>query len=325
MEKSFIRTQHGISRQLHAAYFSGGSPQKWWVHFNDWRSTSNFCIFLVNLRQYTFTEVWIASGRLTQEISNIIFFIVAFIYLNLNDRSTSAFICATIASVTAVLYPILIWILPVKNCMYLIPSCSPHLADWFDCLLAFEEIRSAVIFLATGYFVSPVLCTLTETISTDTIYAMSTLMMLAHLIFYDYGPQAAIVSQPLSLNAAIFAAVCLASRLNNIYVAFALLTLAVDLFVIGSYLRRWIHDRQWENKKSHPNPGGDCGPSSYKSKPSASKHPEMITSLVMGSSSLVALFKAPVLRVYPILLVLLYIFVNLICPYLFYSWQQYKE
>jgi phosphatidylinositol glycan class C protein len=39
--------------------------------------------------------------------------------------------------------------------------------------------------------VSPVVFTLTKTISTDTIYAMSILMMLTHLIFYDYGAETA--------------------------------------------------------------------------------------------------------------------------------------
>lgn len=48
-------------------------------------------------------------------------------------------------------------------------------------------------------------------VSTDTIYAMAVFMLLGHLIFFDYGANAAIVSSTLSLNMAIFASVYLAS------------------------------------------------------------------------------------------------------------------
>lgn len=100
-----------------------------------------------------------------------------------------------------------------------------------------EEFKSATIFLISGFAVSPVLKTLTETISTDTIYSMVTIMMLVHLLFYDYGTKAAIVSSPISLNAAIFGAVCLASRLSSIYHVFALMVLASDMFVMFTVLR----------------------------------------------------------------------------------------
>jgi hypothetical protein len=57
--------------------------------------------------------------------------------------------------------------------------------------LVIENIKTLCIFLLFGSMVSPVVFTLTKTISTDTIYAMSTLMMLTHLIFYDYGAETA--------------------------------------------------------------------------------------------------------------------------------------
>lgn len=87
---------------------------------------------------------------------------------------------------------------------------------------------------------SPILKTLTETISTDTICSMVLLMMSVHLIFYDYGVQCAIVSPPISLNAAIFGTVCLASRLSSTYQAFTLLIWAVDVFVVFTLIRNKI-------------------------------------------------------------------------------------
>jgi len=58
-------------------------------------------------------------------------------------------------------------------------------------ILVQENFKTLSIFLSFGSLVSPVVFTLTKTISTDTIYAMSTLMMLTHLIFYDYGAETA--------------------------------------------------------------------------------------------------------------------------------------
>lgn len=79
------------------------------------------------------------------------------------------------------------------------------------------DLKSTLVFITFTYGFSPVLKTLTESVSTDTIYAMSVFMLLGHLIFFDYGANAAIVSSTLSLNMAIFASVCLASRLPGHY------------------------------------------------------------------------------------------------------------
>jgi len=97
--------------------------------------------------------------------------------------------------------------------------------------------------LVSGFAVSPVLKTLTETISTDTIWLMVILMMAMHLVFYDYGVQCAIVSTPISLNAGIFGAVCLASRLKTTLQAFTLLIWASDVFVLFTGLRNKFRDK----------------------------------------------------------------------------------
>lgn len=51
------------------------------------------------------------------------------------------------------------------------------------------------------------------------------------------------VSQSLSLNAAIFASVCLASRLPTMWHAFATVTLAVEIFALWPVLRRQLKVR----------------------------------------------------------------------------------
>ncbi|XP_076756727.1 phosphatidylinositol glycan anchor biosynthesis class C [Xylocopa sonorina] len=95
-----------------------------------------------------------------------------------------------------------------------------------------KHIRTVLIFLTFGYILSPVLKTLTETISTDTIYAMAILMFLVHLIFSKYGSLQISLSDSLSITSSIFGSLMLASRLKSPLHAFSLLTVSVQCFVL---------------------------------------------------------------------------------------------
>lgn len=101
-------------------------------------------------------------------------------------------------------------------------GCEPrtHLAD----------LQSATIFLSFTFGFSPVLKTLTESVSTDTVYAMSAMMLLAHLASFPYTQPSPPGS--LSLNAALFASVCLASRLPGALHTFAMLSCAILVFAL---------------------------------------------------------------------------------------------
>lgn len=100
------------------------------------------------------------------------------------------------------------------------------------------DLKSSLVLMAFTYGFSPVLKTLTESISTDTIYAMSVLMLIGHLVFFDYGANAAVVSNTLSINMAIFASVCLASRLPRSLHAFTMVTFAIQIFALWPSLQR---------------------------------------------------------------------------------------
>ena len=93
-------------------------------------------------------------------------------------------------------------------------------------------LKNLILFIAVGYGCTPILKTLTDTISTDTIYAMSVALMLVHIVFHQYGMEGGCVSPYVSLNAAFCGAICLASRLQETKHAFALLTLAVQAFAL---------------------------------------------------------------------------------------------
>lgn len=93
-------------------------------------------------------------------------------------------------------------------------------------------VRAGVMFVTMGYAVSPVLYRLTDSISTDTIHSMAGCGLCLHLLSHDYGITSPVVSPSLSLNAAVFSAVCLASRFSTHNSAFSLLCLAATSFLL---------------------------------------------------------------------------------------------
>jgi len=94
-----------------------------------------------------------------------------------------------------------------------------------------KGFSTSLLFSIIGFALSPVLSKLTDSISTDTIHSMAAAGLVLHLFTRNYGILAPLVSSSTSLNAAVFSAVCLASRFDHHLAAFALLSLAVLLFL----------------------------------------------------------------------------------------------
>ncbi|XP_034958005.1 phosphatidylinositol N-acetylglucosaminyltransferase subunit C [Zootoca vivipara] len=159
------------------------------------------------------------------------------------------------------------------------------------------DLKNTVVFVAFTYGFSPVLKTLTETISTDTIYAMSFLMLLGHLIFYDYGANAAIVSSTLSLNMAIFASVCLASRLPRSLHAFVMVTFAIQIFALWPMLQKKLKAQT---------------PRCY-----------VVATLLFALSALVGLLT--ISSVGMVLFALLLVSISCLCPYCLIKLQLFKD
>ena len=101
-----------------------------------------------------------------------------------------------------------------------------HISSSYGLVQSFKRV---LIFGCFGLGLSPILHRLTDTISTDTIYTTSALMLLVHLVTHDYSQGSA---SALSLNAGLFAAVCLASRLSNSFDGFVLLSFSVQVFAL---------------------------------------------------------------------------------------------
>lgn len=90
-----------------------------------------------------------------------------------------------------------------------------------------QAAKSGVIFVLALLGLTPVLKTLTEAISTDTIVLWLVALTALNLCFHGYGEERLRPPHPLALNAAVSGAVMLASRLQTVSQAFGLLGAAV--------------------------------------------------------------------------------------------------
>nr|XP_029542882.1 phosphatidylinositol N-acetylglucosaminyltransferase subunit C [Oncorhynchus nerka] len=149
------------------------------------------------LRQYRYWAVVQEAGLVAQQISCVAFFLTLWLYMEQSLLSPSTLLwtgllCALLG------YGLYQALAPRGD------SDNHHRTRWSD-------LQSASIFLSFTFGFSPVLRTLTESVCTDTVYAMTALMLLAHLVAFPYAQPSPPGS--LSLNAALFASVCLASRL----------------------------------------------------------------------------------------------------------------
>ncbi|XP_019536731.2 phosphatidylinositol N-acetylglucosaminyltransferase subunit C [Aedes albopictus] len=169
-----------------------------------------------NLQTYTFYESFLGASRLSQQISIVTTFLIVFHYLYTDAVSPQNILLKALAG-TIVGYLI---------------YAGRHLRLSH----VVEDSKTALAVLVFGYIFSPLLHTLSDSISTDTIFSMTFFVLVLHLIFFDYGVSAAIVSKAISLNAAIFGAICLASRLSSSFHAFVLLEVAAAYFALGPIL-----------------------------------------------------------------------------------------
>ncbi|KAL3089397.1 hypothetical protein niasHT_030264 [Heterodera trifolii] len=161
-----------------------------------------------------------------------------------------------------------------------------------------EYCRTFVTILAFGYAFTPVIRTLTTSISTDTIYACAILLLFASLFVHDYGINVPVVSLPLSANLCLAASVFLISRLQSDLVAFLLLALSLCLFGFWPRLRNAFFAR-WP----------------------------LLSPLCFVPFSVLSLFTLSLLvgLQFAFMFLLLHLFVVLFCPCLFIRMQSLKS
>lgn len=172
----------------------------------------------------TWIEAISLGANITIQLSIIVLFVVIFIWLN-NEWTTPNVIVISGGIFTVFGY----FVYNMK-----VPDRPIQLT---------KDLWTVLLFLTFGYLLSPILKTLTETVSTDTIYAMTILMFLIHLIFSEYGSSQISLSDSLSITSSIFGSLMLASRLASPLHAFSLLTVSVQCFVLLPYLLSQLHNK----------------------------------------------------------------------------------
>lgn len=101
-------------------------------------------------------------------------------------------------------------------------------------LFVFETIQNAFLFGVCLRILAPILKSLTLSFSSNTIHALSITLSCIHLSFFNYGnhPDFELITGSLSLNAALFLAIILASRLADTETVVVFLMLAVMFFCL---------------------------------------------------------------------------------------------
>lgn len=168
----------------------------------------------VNIQKVTLSQAVVGSFRVVLRLCLCVLYAILFVYMY-NEWIHTYTVIYTSVLTSSVCYIFYVF---------------------FEESAVLRHFKTVLVYLVIGYLLSPILHTLTDTVSTDTIFAWAVIMMIVHLIFFDYDIPAAIVSKSLSINAAIFASVCLVSRLSTPFDAFILLTVSVIIFVLSPQL-----------------------------------------------------------------------------------------
>lgn len=218
----------------------------------------------LNLRTYNFLECFSSSTKVSQNISSVTLFLVIFYYLYNNEVAPQKII--------------------ILNCVMTAFGYLIYVGSEITLNRLIEDSKTAFVVLLFGFILSPLLHTLTDSISTDTIFFTTFFVFFMHLLLHDYGVDGFLVSRSISLNAGIFGSICLASRLSSSFHAFTLLVIAAEIFA----LKPLLFQKMWNSW--------------------------LIVPIVLVTSYHLFIISKVVLVIYTVVL----IFINLFCPFLFY-------
>ncbi|KIM32996.1 hypothetical protein M408DRAFT_14560 [Serendipita vermifera MAFF 305830] len=191
--------------------------------------------FLASLRKnanftpYTYGPLVLASTSVCQHVANIFIFLSVFLRLK-EHTSNPRFIVWLAILLFCVGYVTWEVLLYRQGGTWTRESRS-------------RVMRSAILVFLALLSLAPVLKTLTEATSSDSIWALAFFLFTLHTLLADYTAPRLQESRErltsvLSMNAAISAAVVLASRLDSDLSVFALVLFSVQMFALFPLLRR---------------------------------------------------------------------------------------
>eukprot|EP00252_Welwitschia_mirabilis_P002623 TRINITY_DN12569_c0_g1_i1.p1 TRINITY_DN12569_c0_g1~~TRINITY_DN12569_c0_g1_i1.p1 ORF type:complete len:314 (+),score=35.32 TRINITY_DN12569_c0_g1_i1:290-1231(+) len=175
-------------------------------------------------------------------------------------------------------------------------------------------IFNVTFFVSGLYVLAPIYQTLTRSISSDSIWALTVFLLLIHLFLHDYVGSSikssifgeinrnmfvqnhSTVANNISLNASIVASVLIASRLPSRLLVFALMLFSLELFLFSSLI---VHCIKQYSVKLH-----------------------LCVSVLLVGISLALIY--PLHRLLFSLFVGLILFIVVACPYWLVKAQEYK-
>ncbi|TPX57680.1 phosphatidylinositol N-acetylglucosaminyltransferase [Powellomyces hirtus] len=238
----------------------------------------------VNVRTHFYWPVVLRTCSVSQHISAIVVFVAVFSHLCAGALAANTLLAIDVITAGAayVCWDTLAVVPPKRGRQRL------------------QIAQRATLILVTLVGLTPVLQTLTKAISSDTIWALSAILFLANVAFHDYGSKHIVkvrFPDSLSINAAIFASVLLASRLPSHAHVLGLMLFAVLMFVLLPAIRRMLRNV------------------------SITADITILAVLVSLSALLFSTISMSLVTMY----LLSIVFVNLICPYWLIHAQKYKR
>lgn len=186
----------------------------------------------INVQMFKYWEAVLGATKLTHQLALIVVFLLVFHNLYIRPSYIPAEILLVVVFCVCSMGYILYIVSKGPRCMD--DRSSGYLATMRD------DAKTVACVLIFGFILSPMLNTLTKSISTDTIYTITFFVFLVHIMCYDYGMPAALVSRAISFNAAIFGTICLASRLDTSLDAFVLLMVSFTFFAVYPHFVRLL-------------------------------------------------------------------------------------
>ncbi|KAI9715852.1 MAG: hypothetical protein M1812_005672 [Candelaria pacifica] len=111
--------------------------------------------------------------------------------------------------------------------------------------------KSAILIYCALLGLSPILKSLTQSTTSDSIWAMSCWLMCINVFFFDYGGGVGVkFPASLSTNAALMASTVLASRLPSTTHVFSLTLFSIEVFGLFPVFRRHLRHMSWHGHLS---------------------------------------------------------------------------
>ena len=134
------------------------------------------------------------------------------------------------------------------------PLSSMHIPPWNDEQSTLSPrmqerlttAKSAILIYCSVLGLSPILKSLTKSTSSDSIWALSSWLIVLNVFTFDYGAgPAAKFPASLSTNAALMASTVLASRLPTTTHVFSLTLFSIEVFGLFPVFRRHLRHHSW--------------------------------------------------------------------------------